>query len=56
MSFWQGAGARGEGRERGTKAVDLSKGPERIGIHHHEQGTTFPSKGVSFLFFLSLSK
>jgi hypothetical protein len=26
-----------------------SKRPGRMGIHHHEQGTAFPSKGISFL-------
>jgi hypothetical protein len=29
-----------------------SKGPERMGIRHHSQGATFPSKGILVFSFL----
>ncbi len=54
MFFLWEAGAGGEGRARGVRQLTSSKGPERMGIRHHEQGTAFPSKGISFL-SLSLS-
>ncbi len=41
---------QGEGRAMGVKAINFKQGPERMGIHHHEQGTAFPSKGI-FSFF-----
>ncbi len=42
-----------QGEER---QLTSSKVPERMGIRRHEQGTAFPSKGISFLSFLSLNK
>jgi hypothetical protein len=52
MSFLREEGVAGEGRARGIKQLTSSKGPEKMGIHHHEQGTAIPSKGI--FFFLSL--
>ncbi len=46
-----GKWVRGRGVKEGTvNKVQLttSKGPGRMGIHHHEQWTTFRSKGFSF--------
>jgi hypothetical protein len=40
--------------EQGAQSqLTPSKGPGRMGICHHEQGTAFPSKGISFLSLLS---
>jgi hypothetical protein len=44
-----GSGCRGEENARGARAVDLSKGPERMGIRHHEQGIAFPIKNIFLL-------
>ncbi len=35
------------------RQLTSSKGAERMGIRHHEQGTAFPSKGISFFLYLS---
>ncbi len=35
-------GAGGEGNARGARAVDSSKGPERMGNLHYEQGGGSP--------------
>jgi hypothetical protein len=42
----------GEGKGHKGGAVDFKQGTSkegRMGIRYHEQGTTFPSKGISFL-------
>jgi hypothetical protein len=53
MSFWKEAGV-GMGEEQGVqRQLTSSKGPKRMGIRHHEQGTAFSSKGI---YFLSLFK
>jgi hypothetical protein len=55
MSFWLEAGGgvrRGQGEKR---QLTLSKGPGRMGIRRHGQGTDFPSKGVREFFLLSIT-
>jgi hypothetical protein len=32
--------------------LTLSKKPGRMGIHNHETGTAFPSKGISYLYII----
>ncbi len=53
MSFcWEAGEGWGEGK--GHKAVDFKQGTERMGIRHHEQGTTFPNKGFFLLSIMHL--
>jgi hypothetical protein len=40
----------GEGRQGVQWELALSKGPARMGICHHHEGTAFPSKGSFFSF------
>ncbi len=47
---------QGVREEQGAKAVDFKQGTWEMGISHFVQGTAFPSKGIVFLSFLSLSK
>jgi hypothetical protein len=47
-----GAGGEGKEWEGSNWKLASSKGPARMGICHHYQGTAFPSKGFSFLFIL----
>ncbi len=43
--------------EQGVQGqLTSSKGLERMGNSHHEQGTALPSKGIFLLSFLSLNK
>jgi hypothetical protein len=53
MFFWREAGAGVRGEQGGQRQLTSSKGPERKGIHHHEQGTAFPRE--FFLSFYSLN-
>jgi hypothetical protein len=51
-----GKPVQGVSEEQGVKRqLTSSKGPERMGICHREQGTAFHGKGISFFlsFFLS---
>ncbi len=38
------------------RQLTSSKGPERMGIHHHEEGTAFTGKGILFISFHTLNK
>jgi ribosomal protein L28 len=51
MPCWREAGAEGEGWEGRKGHLALCKGPARMEIHHHGQGTAFPSKGFFCSFF-----
>jgi hypothetical protein len=42
-----GQQVQGVREEQGAKRqLTSSKGPEGMGIRHHEQGTAFPNKGI----------
>ncbi len=49
MSFRQEAVWRVREQQGAQGPLTSSKGPGRMGIHHHEQGTAFPSRGISYL-------
>jgi hypothetical protein len=45
---WREAGAGVRGGKGAKRQLTSTKGPGRMGIRHHEQGTAFLSKGIYF--------